>query len=795
MKKIYLSLVLTVLTLFLGFKAVAQPVFTILGNNTGSNPSTSYPSPFGNWFWGSHHQMFVTAGELTTAGVGPGANILSIGLNIVATNGAAAHQNWVVTVYTTTATNPINGAFVTTGQVSTSTLTTVNGVIGWYQTPIAPFVWNGTDNLIIETCTYNGSYTYNYSTAWTNNLTGGSTKTYLTFEDNVTSCGQVDLSTQNSTTTRPDLRFEWEYLTPCSGTPGNNSVVTPTFQVCPNVPYGAIGLGTSYTVSGLQYTWMQSTTSNVGPFTPVPSNGAGWTYSVPGLTTTTWYQAVITCTNSNQSYTTAGAAVQVAATVTDNVPYGESFENIGQPDRLPNCSWWAANQGTTVKTYTSSQSNNRIARTGSSFLVFGLPSTNNSVYTNGIYMEPGITYSAGGYFSTEYFGYSNWQNLTVSYGPNQSSTGATVIATEAPALSGPYKLISGTFQVPSAGIYYLRFNANGSTGSANYLMLDDVFVNIPCTASSGNTPTVSLSASTQTICAGDAVSLNATGADTYMWSTGATGSSISDSPSNTIMYTVTGTNTLTGCTHMQNVSVVVNPAPTVNAFASSPEICPGQTTYLSAVGASAFAWSNSSTGSVINVSPNTTTSYSVIGTNQFGCTGTGVITITVKTPPTINANSSNANACIGEQINLNAVGGVSYTWYSSNSSMVLGGNPALVVITAPTTFTVLGTGANGCTAKATVIQGAETCNNISENTGALTGVSVYPNPTSGLFTVELKSGAIKSVVVTDVTGRTVLNSTVNGNSSEVNLDGFSSGVYYVKISSENSFSVVRVVKN
>jgi hypothetical protein len=244
----------------------------------------------------------------------------------------------------------------------------------------------------------------------------------------------------------------------------------------------------------------------------------------------------------------------------------------------------------------------------------------------------------------------------------------------------------------------------------------------------------------------------------------------------------------------------VNPAPIVNAFASSPEICPGETTYLSAVsagpsGASSYAWSNSSTGSAINVSPNATTSYSVIGTNQFGCTGTGVISVAVKTAPNIGATSSNANACIGEQISLSAIGGVSYMWYSSSSAVILGGNPAVLVINAPSTFTVIGTGANGCAGKATVVQGAETCISISENSGALTGVSVYPNPTSGLFTVELKSGDIKSVVVTDVTGRTVLNSAVNGNSSEVNLDGFSSGVYYVKISTESSFSVVRVVKN
>lgn len=797
MKKNYFFKALTALALLMGSVANAQTIFSIVGNGNSSNPSTSYPAPFGNWYYGSHHQMRVTAAELVTAGMSAGANVTSVGFSITATNGAAAMQNWQVTVYTTTATDPLVSGYLTTGAVSTSTLTTVNGVNGWYQTPIAPFVWNGTDNLVIETCQVNpGGYTYNYSTVYTTTLTGTEVKTRYYYQDLITTCPTN--ANYTSATTRPDIRFEWNYLTPCAGIPGANSVNTPTFQLCPNVPYGAIGLANTYTVSGLQYQWLQSTTSNVGPFSPVPSNGTSWTYAVPGLTTTTWYQAVITCTNSNQSFTTTGSPMQVAATTTSLVPYNESFESIGQNDRLPNCSWFAANQGTTVKTFTSAQSNNRSARTGNSFMVFNLPSTNNAVYSNGVQLEPGITYSAGAFFKTEYFGYSNWSNLNIAITPSQSATNATVIATQAPALSGPYKLISGTFQVASSGIYYLAINATGTSGSAPYISIDDVFINIPCTQASGNTPTVSLSASTQTICLGDAVSLNATGADTYAWSTGASGANTSDTPlmPNTVVYTVIGTNTLTGCTNSQSVSVLVNPAPTVNAFASAPSVCPGETSYLSATGANSYAWNVGQTGAVINVNPTSTTSYSVIGTNNFGCTSTGVVTVSVKPLPTIVASSSNlSSACIGDQVTLTANGGVTYNWYSSSSSQLYSGNPVVIIMQTSSTFTVVGTGANGCSAKATVTQAVDICQSITENGAALNGLSVYPNPTTSMFTVELKSGLISSLQVTDVTGRVIMSTNVNNTKSEVNLDGFSSGVYYVKINSDNNFSVVRVVKN
>lgn len=607
------------------------------------------------------------------------------------------------------------------------------------------------------------------------------------------------------TVTNPCQNFTWGEVedynvniianTPCSGTPLTNTVVPATYSTCPGLLNPAMSLSTQYTVGGIQYQWFQSTVSNVGPFTPV----AGATLQsapAPTLGTTTWYQAVVTCTNSNSSSTTAASMYFVDGAVVNTVPYMEGFENIQATNRLPNCSWWATSINGATQTYTGSASNNRLPFQGNRFAsFFNSPAGTNFFYSNGIQMEPGITYSVGLMYTTEYFGFTNWNNLGLYIGSAQTPTAMNMVVQTAPAVSGPYKELGATFTVATSGVYFVGVRAQGTAGSAPYLSWDNLTVNIPCTPTSGNSPTISLSASSQTICAGDQISLNVTGTDTYTWSNGANGSSINDMPMFSTSYSVVGTNTITGCTDIESVMVTVNPAPVVYAFASSPEICPGETTFLSAVGASAFSWNNGSTGSVINVGPTANTTYSVIGTNQFGCSGTGVISIVVKPNPTIGATSSNANACIGEQISLTAAGGVSYTWINSSSPVVLGGNPANLVIQAPSTFTVMGTGANGCVGKATIVQGAEICSSISENTGALTGVSVYPNPTSGIFTVELKSGSISSVVVTDVTGRTILNTAVTGNTSEVNLDGFSSGVYYVKISSENSFSVVRVVKN
>ncbi len=70
-------------------------------------------------------------------------------------------------------------------------------------------------------------------------------------------------------------------------------------------------------------------------------------------------------------------------------------------------------------------------------------------------------------------------------------------------------------------------------------------------------PTLTITASTNTICIGGTSTLTATGANTYTWSnTGATGASIIATPSVTAHYTVTGTD-INNCKNTDTLSVIV----------------------------------------------------------------------------------------------------------------------------------------------------------------------------------------------------------------------------------------------
>jgi hypothetical protein len=595
------------------------------------------------------------------------------------------------------------------------------------------------------------------------------------------------------------------FSVPCSGSPTSNTVTAPNILICPNSGPNALGLVNNYvsgttpansTVqTGFTYAWYTGTTSAVGPFPTLVPTATNQSYSAPGTSVTTWYQAVITCTNGGAFTTSATAGiVQIAGPTSSVVPYIEGFEGIGLPNKLPNCSWLTSGLGTTFQTYTSPASNNRVPRNGNNFGAFSAPSNNVAVYTNGIQMEPGITYSAAIHYATDYLGSSNWLNLKISIGPNQSPTGLVQVAGTSPAISGPYKRLDGTFTVPSSGIYYLAINATGLTGSAPYLMIDDISVTIPCDSQSGNSPTVTAVPNNTLVCQNDAIAVTANGAITYTWSDGSNGPVYSPTVLavgvNTVM--VAGTNTLTGCVASASFVLNVQPSPALSLFANNPASCSGQPVNISAFGNGSFNWSTSSQNSFITVNPTSTTIYSVMLTGSNGCTTSGTIQIQVLPLPTVGIQSGvNPDICAGEAVTLNGTGGTTYQWYwNVNTSQA----PTLTDFPkVSTVYTLIAVGANGCSNKTTYNQNVSTCDGLSSFSTA-SEISLYPNPNSGRFEIATGSGAVNSILVTDLSGRVLIRQEGFSGKKEINMSDLSNGIYYVLISTDGGSKTYRVVK-
>jgi hypothetical protein len=103
----------------------------------------------------------------------------------------------------------------------------------------------------------------------------------------------------------------------------------------------------------------------------------------------------------------------------------------------------------------------------------------------------------------------------------------------------------------------------------------------------------------QTICAGEIITLSASGSSSYLWSTGVTSASIKVSPNNTATYSVTVTQN--GCSDSDDVLVIVNPSPTTNA-GNEVSIFDGESTTLTTFGGDTYLWSTGETTASITVS-------------------------------------------------------------------------------------------------------------------------------------------------------------------------------------------------
>ena len=113
-----------------------------------------------------------------------------------------------------------------------------------------------------------------------------------------------------------------------------------------------------------------------------------------------------------------------------------------------------------------------------------------------------------------------------------------------------------------------------------------------------------------------------------------TGTSVVVSATTSQTYTVVVTDG--NCTAEDEVSITVNPKPTVNAGADVV-IVDGGSTQLTATasggtGSYSYAWSTGENTAMISVSPNADQTYSVTVTDEKGCTAEDAVKVTVKEP-------------------------------------------------------------------------------------------------------------------------------------------------------------------
>jgi uncharacterized repeat protein (TIGR03803 family) len=212
-------------------------------------------------------------------------------------------------------------------------------------------------------------------------------------------------------------------------------------------------------------------------------------------------------------------------------------------------------------------------------------------------------------------------------------------------------------------------------------------------------PTVTASAASSTICAGQSTTLSATGGTSYNWQPGnLSGSSISVSPSAATTYTVIGTDAA-GCQDTTTKTISVNPLPVISASTTNNTVCSGTPAVINSSGGNTYQWQPGNlTGNSITVTPGNTTTYSVTGTDLNGCQNTAQQTITVNPLPNMAATATLNPICVGTSTTLDATGAANYTWQPGNIN-----NTSVTITPSSTvTYTLTGTDGNNCTGTTTL---------------------------------------------------------------------------------------------
>jgi type IX secretion system substrate protein len=366
-------------------------------------------------------------------------------------------------------------------------------------------------------------------------------------------------------------------------------------------------------------------------------------------------------------------------------------------------------------------------------------------------------------------------------------------------------------------------------------------------------PTVTANATSTSVCTGSQVTLTGGGASSYTWNNGVT-NGVAFTPTATTTYTVTGTDG-NNCQNTAQVTVTVNPLPTVTANASATTVCAGGQVTLTGGGASSYTWDNGVTNGVA-FTPAVTTTYTVTGTDGNNCQNTAQVTVTVASAITVTANATATSICAGDQVTLTGSGATSYAWDNGVT------NGVAFTPTATTTYTVTGT-SGSCTdndqititvttvdATTTTTGTTITANNgnatyqwvdcdnsnqpisgatsqnftptvtgnyavvVTENgcsetsaceniviTGlnemnANSNISVYPNPVNDIFTISSSddlSGTVVKIVA--ITGQTLVEKTIiSGNTATFDMSVYATGLYFVEINQNGNLNTLKVIK-
>jgi len=219
-------------------------------------------------------------------------------------------------------------------------------------------------------------------------------------------------------------------------------------------------------------------------------------------------------------------------------------------------------------------------------------------------------------------------------------------------------------------------------------------------------PIVTATATPSEICLGESILFNGGGADSYTWDGGIIdGTPIIPAAIGTFTYTVVGYLGPIFCEATNSVTITVHELPIVTATVTPDEICLGESVIFKGEGALSYNWD----GDMIDdeeytpIEPGIFT-YTVVGTNEWGCENSATVTLTVNDLPDLTAGTDTIINTAGTAV-INAYSSQTGTYFWSpdynidcNTCPLTTANPV-----ENTTYTIQFVDGNGCSAYADVL--------------------------------------------------------------------------------------------
>ena len=286
-----------------------------------------------------------------------------------------------------------------------------------------------------------------------------------------------------------------------------------------------------------------------------------------------------------------------------------------------------------------------------------------------------------------------------------------------------------------------------------------------------------------------------TSSSSYLWNNSSIGSSLNVTAPGKYWVRATNAN---GCTNSDTTLITLGESPIVTLGADTA-YCQGSSInlYGGFSPGNTYLWSTGSTASFITVG--TSGTYSVLVVNTIGCETTDIINVTSKPVPSValvftGLNSFCAADGTARLLTEGVPSGGAYIGAGVNSSTFFpaqagqGNHIILYNYTGP----------NGCSNIARDTLFVRPCVGIEEFTDNI-NLSIYPNPTTGSFVMEINSinDFDGKISITSIDGKLVFTDIVSGNgliNKTINISDLANGIYYLKMESTSTARTYKILK-